>query len=166
MSVTVSKIKYDHDRSWSNRNLHVYIDDTKLHKIADKWFNDNELYSLQVKSKAWNKIVRYLNSVLEPKIAKHFGVAPAECKYSRKVGCSCGCSPGFRIKNAEHKHQRCDACIKVNISDSEIDGLNQLIESYKFQRLFAKDLEADKLEKVRHASLPPKIDFTKAFATA
>jgi hypothetical protein len=141
MSVKVKQLRLDQDRRYTNRDLVVYIDDTELHKIADAWFNRNNLYQLNVKSKAWNTIIKYLNSVLEPRIAQHFKVPKASCKYKRTAGCRCGCSPGFIVKNVPYELQRHNAWANVPVAPVEIQGLKVLIQSEKFQRKWNKDLQ-------------------------
>lgn len=148
MSVEITNNRIDFDRRFSNVDLRVYVNDTPLHKIADKWFSDNGLYSLPVKSKAWNRIIKYLNDRIAPELAKHFNVPIERCKWNRKCGCSCGCSPGFVIKMPPPEFQRRDVWVKVSVNESVIRGLKELIVSEKFVKIFNKDKEQAELEKV------------------
>lgn len=139
MSITVTQIRRDYDRRHNSPMLKVYVSDTPLHAMANHWFSDNNLYNLKVKSKAWSAITRYIARVIGTKIADHFGAKHENCKFNHKCGCSCGCSPGYNVHIANGEYFYKDAWVKVDVSDSEIEGLKELISSEKFNILFHKD---------------------------
>lgn len=141
MSITVRNLKYDYNRRVNSHELRVYIDDTPLHKIADKWFDENNIMSLRVRSRSWNAIVRHLNNILIPKISSHFEVVSELCTWSQKCGCSCGCSPGFKVKGVKFDFQRKDAWAKVEVKDHEVNFFQSLMNSDKIKKLLQKDIE-------------------------
>ena len=146
MTVKVKSIRHDYDRRYTNHDLIVYVENTPLHKMADQWFNQNKLFQMRVKSKAWSMIIRYLNGVLEPKLASHFNVPKQRCKYSHKAGCGCGCSPGFRLKQVRTELQRRDAWVEVQVEPAELKGLKELMNSKRFQMKWQQDLDMDEQE--------------------
>jgi len=139
MSVKVSQIRYDGNRRYNNHDLHVYVNDTPLHKIADAWFDDNDIWNLKVKSKAWNMITRSLNKTVGMKLANHFKVPVENCVWSRTTGCSCGCSPGYKIKGVRLELVRRDAWADVHVEPYEIEAFQQYISSDKVKKRLAKD---------------------------
>lgn len=141
MSVKVSQVKFDGNRRYTSQALHVYVDNTRLHKVADDWFDRNNVRAIQVKSKAWASIVRRLNKIVGAELAKHFGVSASDCRWDRRCGCSCGCSPGFRIRNV-YGMLRHNAWAKVTIDDSVVKEFDRYVNGPKIASLLKGDLEA------------------------
>lgn len=141
MSVTITNLKRDYDRRIKSPELRVYVGDTSLHKIADQWFADNDLMSMLVPSKAWRKLVRTLNNIIEPKLANHFKVPKEQVKYQRTCGCSCGCSPGYKVKQVPGDLQYKSAWAQVQVEPHEEKFLRDMIMSDKFQQLWQQDVQ-------------------------
>jgi hypothetical protein len=138
MSVELhDKPTMDRDRHYNATALKVYVSNTALHKLADRWLTENNILDMAVPSKAWSMIVRHLNKVIEKKLADYFEVPASDCKWSRKCGCSCGCSPGFNIKDTPYSY--CSVRAKVGITSDEIAEFQKLIVSSKLKRKLDED---------------------------
>lgn len=141
MTVTINMNRLDYDRR-SNKTI-VYVEDTKLHKIADAWFTKNNLYSLRVRSKAWKMICRYISSKCGFHLASHFKLEQSRVKFNHKAGCSCGCSPGFVIKPAPEGLSSHNVWADIKVTESDVQGLECLISSMKF-------IKASQADKIAH----------------
>jgi len=90
----------DNDHRRSADRFIVYRESSAA-QVADKFFDDHEIFSLKFKCKAWNKVCRTAEaadiSAIVPALCERFKLTPAdmEIRFSRTAGCKCGCSPGF-----------------------------------------------------------------------
>lgn len=147
--VIQTSIRRDHERRYGCTELRVYVNDTALHKVADHWFSRNNLYQMNIKSKAWNKIVRHLNTIIESKLAQHYKIPKEHVKYSRTCGCSCGCSPGYKLKQVPEELQYKDAWTNIQVQDYLVQSLKDLIASSKFQRIWDQDVQAENIKQAQ-----------------
>ena len=75
---------------------------SQLMDVINDWFNENELYAIRFKSKTWSRLFKQISKIEGVAIAKslteltHCNVLGIN--FSRKAGCSCGCSPGYLVK--------------------------------------------------------------------
>lgn len=143
--MNITQTQYDIERRHPHGCLKLFVHNNVLTDIADKWFNDNEIYKMQIKSSAWAVILKNLLGTIEQKIAKHFGIDPKFVKYSRKCGCSCGCSPGYNVRlPAGHDQTNHDAWANV---DTDIDGLDiaslEHVITHKVPKRLAKDRQKE-----------------------
>jgi len=66
--------------------------------MIDKWYNENEIHKLPIKSTAWHKVQRTVTNMIADAIGTYLYISPWDVKYSSTCGCACGCSPGFKVK--------------------------------------------------------------------
>ena len=99
------------NRSWRPVKTRVYVSGVEkskdeLEKIAKEEGADTIYTSLgdyPVLDKAWKKynreLVKMMKEVAEKANLTNESGQPLKLNYSRKAGCSCGCSPGFIAEN-------------------------------------------------------------------
>ena len=73
----------------------AYVDSNATDCI-DKFFEEKKIYSLDFKCKTWTKMGTAAHKINVAALKTIFGES-AEIRYSRKAGCSCGCSPGYIV---------------------------------------------------------------------
>ncbi len=106
--------------SSKDRRVYIGINTTTIDKLMEKWYDDNEIYSLQFKSRAWSKITRFRNKVLikliRDTLQPILGLDDTyRIVFSIYAGCTrCPCSPGFLLKR--------NTRYRSNISDVVIHG--------------------------------------------
>jgi len=113
-------------------------------KTIDEFFLQNEIFNLDFKSKTWSKMVRLSTKMDIREIMSIFpkGAAPVSITYSKKAGCSCGCSPGYIVKlpirsgladDVDHYEDFRNRALWVNIVHDKdlMDGLEAKIPQYK-----------------------------------
>ena len=132
---------------WSS--MEVYVESNRLYDRLDQWFQDNTISHLAIKSRAWRRVSRVAERIIARHIAQHFGADPKTVKWSRKCGCACGCSPGFRIYDAPTAYRHKTAWIEFVPSDAEIAKLEHAILHKSVARLLAADRVADAAERVK-----------------
>lgn len=116
MNAKIRKIQpYSQSRSQKAR-VFVYSNATK---IADDWFNENEVWSLKFKSKTWQKMGRLLHKINRPVIAEQLKCDVKDVKYSVYCGCSCPCSPGYNAFNVDYS--LCGKGVWMDIEASKED---------------------------------------------
>ena len=92
---------------YKDRKAVVYIKKTAIDTIINKWFSDNEIYSLDFKCKTWTWLTARRNALIASKIHSLLGLEESQkAKFSRTAGCHCGCSPGFLIKRGNKNERR------------------------------------------------------------
>ena len=92
-------------------------------RIVDRWFRDNKIGELELKSKAWSRAKRLANKYIYKAIKE---LVP--CKsilYSRTAGCGCGCSPAFIVTEPVlEEHKGVSAWVdNIVLTDEERDEL-------------------------------------------
>jgi hypothetical protein len=65
-------------------------------KLVDTWFSDQKVYALEFKSKTWSKMKAL---AAKANVAALRQIFDGKLSYSHKCGCSCGCSPGYNLRN-------------------------------------------------------------------
>lgn len=63
----------------------------------DEFYNDNAVYGIRFKSKVFAKMKRIVSALEIAAMREVFG-KDVKISYSDTAGCSCGCSPGFRVR--------------------------------------------------------------------
>lgn len=92
---TSYKQSYYPDRFINGFNVFVKCNASKL---IDEWFSENKIYSLDFKCKTWSKAKRAASKLtIGAMREKLFGDEYA-INYSLYAGCSCPCSPGYRVR--------------------------------------------------------------------
>ena len=126
-------------RPASPRKVRVYRD-SPASVLADEWFHRNQIYSLDFKCKAWGLITRAANKLDGAAISSAFKQPVETTRFDHKCGCSCGCSPGFRV-NFEQPidvDQRGEYWMKLEFSDAELQPLRDAID--KADKVLAEEL--------------------------
>jgi hypothetical protein len=135
---------FDRERRYGNNLFKLFMKNNSITELIDKWFHDNDLSSMKVKSKAWQRLSGKATKIIEAKIATHFNIPPANVKYSRKCGCKCGCSPGYNVKLPDgHELARHNGWGEVDTSEDDLAILKKLINT-KIPKLFAEDKAREK----------------------
>lgn len=98
----------------------VYADSNAT-KIVDEFFHDNKIYALPFKCRTWSKVSGEGTKLTIAALREIFGPY-VDIKWSRTAGCSCGCSPGYRIKNLErgHKYRNHDVWVDVEVDTTKL----------------------------------------------
>lgn len=103
-------------------------------KIADKFFYDNNIFQLDFKCKTWGKICRLVDKLNVEALKIIF---PGQCtiKFSHKTGCSCGCSPGYKVRKApsnnftyNNKDVWVDVCVDTSKLEQMLPKFKQMLE--------------------------------------
>lgn len=143
--MNITESHYDTEKYHPNGCMKLFVDNNAISKICDDWFEANNIRDMQVKSSAWDFICKTAFGMIEQKIAKHFSIDPKFVRYSRKCGCSCGCSPGYNVRlPAGHDQANHNAWANV---DSDIDGLDttslEHVITHKVPKRLAKDKQKE-----------------------
>lgn len=126
--VEITEINLPRSRSdWRRAPLSfVLYTDGSARAFADQeYFTKHEIYNLKFKCRSWGRVGGFAARIEAKKAAaaieQKFGVK-VELQYSRKAGCSCGCSPGFKGKMVEgfsKEISRADIFVDVPITKEE-----------------------------------------------
>jgi len=101
---------------------------SNLSDTIDKFFTENKIYSLPFKCRTWTKLKNFVSKVEEAALKNGFSLeSSAVVKYSHKTGCSCGCSPGFRVRKTANFHNH-DVFVKL---DYDISSLEAALPAFK-----------------------------------
>lgn len=123
------------------RGFNVFVESNAT-KIADDWFTENEIYNLDFKCKAWNKLKNAVNKLNIAAIRTVVGFN-CDVTYSVYAGCSmCPCSPGFRVRKCtdDTAQQFFNHDVWMNI---EVDA-SKIIESLpKYTEMLKKEIELE-----------------------
>ena len=98
-------------RKWNKTSVDakVYINTNKVDNLVDDWYQRNELYRATFKSKAWSIITRARNRVIVKAIKEQIPLCDsANVRFNHKCGCSCGCSPGFDVRDSNLEEEHCN----------------------------------------------------------
>ena len=124
-----------------HKTLKVHIENNDLTELLDKWFADNNIGDLKVRSKAWNKICGAYQRLVGQKICQHLVLPPKMAKWSRKCGCSCNCSPGWNVKLPEgHEYRNHTTWATIEVLPEDVTYIRQVIN--KAEPLLQRDREA------------------------
>lgn len=144
-------MKITHSEYQNRNHTTVFIDssDVQIMNIMQEFYMEHELHSMRVRSKAWNSIVRNGTKIIREKLAQLLEVSPHDIYYSSKAGCSCGCSPGYIVKNTYSMPiQRQKIWVKISdgITLQEVEKFKQFINSDKIKKLLENDLKGHYIE--------------------
>ena len=104
VNITSSRKRPYSDR-FIDKGFNVYIE-SNITKFIDDWFRVNEVYNLEFKSKAWQKLKTAAIKIEIKAMREIFG-NDCNISYSVNTGCSmCPCSPGFRVRKCVGFHNR------------------------------------------------------------
>lgn len=138
MKATITSTR---NRTYPNRYIpngfNVYVK-SNVSNLIDDWFHENEVWSLDFKCKAWNKLKNAANKL---NIAAIRSVVGFNCDitYSVYAGCSsCPCSPGFRIRKCigGSAHINRDVYMDIEVDTSEIEAMLP-----KYTEMLKKEIE-------------------------
>lgn len=85
----------------------VYVDCSITDLVDKEFYSKHKLWELNFKCETWSSVKRMASKYTAEALKTLF---PTDTiKYSAKAGCSCGCSPGYRITHsgssfASHDH--------------------------------------------------------------
>lgn len=107
--------------------------------IASKFYDDNKIYSLPFKSNAWKAVMRASTALTAPAIEYGGGFLDRgrKPKFSNTAGCSCGCSPGYIVRNL-YGHVLSGYNVWMDI---EVDCSSLIAKIPKFQKKLDAEIE-------------------------
>ena len=114
----------------------IYVE-SSITKAADEFAGKHGIYTLRFKSAVWTKICRMANKLNAQALNDLFPEA-LTIKFSHKAGCSCGCSPGFRLKCKDDLHQGKDFWVDLEATEDEVAAfkaqLSPLVEKLEEEK--------------------------------
>ena len=130
----------------------VYIESNELYDLQNKWFENNQIFKLKIKSKSLRKISFQVNKIIKRILSNELNIDIKKIIYSDKAGCCCGCSPGFIIKNPPIKYERLWIIFNINnfITKQDLIYINQLINSKKISKILFEDFKQDYANKLKN----------------
>jgi hypothetical protein len=112
--------------SYITDGFNVYLGSCPATALIDKWFNENEVYSLMFKCKTWTKLKNLATKLTIAAMRTNIvATGPGDgekCQitYSRNAGCSCGCSPGYRIRKINRNDPQTVQYGSENLSNHDL----------------------------------------------
>ena len=90
-------------------------------KVVDDFFHDNKIYALDFKCRTWTKVGNEGTKLTIDALRDIFG-PDVNIKWSRTAGCSCGCSPGYKVKNLKmgSEYRNHDVWVDVEVDTTEL----------------------------------------------
>ena len=150
MKATVNTIRV----SQKQRKTVIYIGNSPLNEVADKFATENVIYFARFKSKVWSKIKRMVNTAHTPLIKacvpdvlkEKFvdDVGEFTISYSDKAGCSCGCSPGYVLRRNSNVFYY--IFVTVEATEKEVSEFTQKVNALLPE--WEKEVESHKLTTV------------------
>lgn len=102
---------------------------SNLSEAIDKFFTENKIYNLPFKCRTWTKLKNFVSKIEEVTLKNSFSLEEsAIVKYSHKAGCSCGCSPGFRVRKTDKDFRNHDVFVKLDYDTSSLEAALPLFE--------------------------------------
>ena len=94
--------KLTHNKRSDQRGVYsrFFVGECALTKLADEWFLDKEIHTLNFKCKTWKKVKRKISDIHRPFLMDELDAD--KIRYSRKAGCQCGCSPGYVVESSNY----------------------------------------------------------------
>jgi hypothetical protein len=109
--------------SYGNRTI-VYVEDPLARVLDKEIFDAHGIMNLNFECKSWNQICKAASKLTACALADLFQ-SNYNITYSRKAGCSCGCSPGFIVKrHGDYKQpflKFTDMWVDVEFTEQEIN---------------------------------------------
>ena len=140
MKATITQTSHRFHERYINRGFNVFTN-SNASDLADSWFSEKEIYSLDFKCKAWSKLKRAVTRLEIKTMRKLFG---DDCKilYSLYTGCSmCPCSPGYRVRKCEGEHNRDhfnhDVWVNIEVDTSPLEALLPVCEKMLKEEIIA-----------------------------
>lgn len=128
-----------------HRSLKVHVENNVLTDMLDKWFHDNSIGDLKVRSKAWAKLSGAYQRLVGQKICQHLVLPLKLAKWSRKCGCSCGYSPGWNVRVPPgHQYTNHTTWVTIDVLPEDMAFLRRIID--RIDPLLQKDREAHAIE--------------------
>lgn len=123
--ITQSRFRHYKDR-YIHAGFNVFVKSNAT-AVVDNWFNDNAIWNLDFKCKAWNKLKNAANKLNIAAIRDVVGVN-CDVTYSVYTGCSmCPCSPGFRVRkcvdDTTKAYINCDVWMDIEVDVSTITAM-------------------------------------------
>lgn len=150
MKATVNTIRV----SQNQRKTGIYINNSPLNEVADKFATENGIYFARFKSKVWSKIKRMVNTAHTPLIKSCIPDALKEkfvddvgeftISYSDNAGCSCGCSPGYVLRR--NSNVCYNIWVTVEATEKEVSEFTQKVNALLPE--WEKEVESHKLTTV------------------
>ena len=135
-TITSTRNRAHTDRYIPN-GFNVFVN-SNVTSIIDDWFHENEVWDLDFKCKAWNKLKNAANKLNIAAMRSVFGFN-CDITYSVYAGCSsCPCSPGFRVRKCVGGNHRvnCDVWMDIEVDASEIVAMLP-----KYTEMLKKEIE-------------------------
>lgn len=148
IKITSNRQREARGMGWWNKSR-AYVDSNATKFIDDEFFSKHKIYNLDFKCKAWAAIGREAHKLNIAEMKTILG-DKVEIVYSHKAGCSCGCSPGYKITNvnnslaAEYKGKDLWFDIEVDIT-----ALKAMLP--KFEAKLAKEIAEHAAKKLVNA---------------
>lgn len=134
---------------WSYKNnrtkVTVYTyENPSIIKMLDEWF-ENNIRGLKYKSSVWSRLGSKVTNMIGKEIAQLLKLSDDySVTWSRTAGCSCGCSPGWIVKqNGKNVHSIKLDGQYVNVISVNIDTTGYESEVAKLIEVAASLLPAE-----------------------
>lgn len=139
LSAIVTDKRFRVKKRYISAGCNCYVESNAT-KIADKFFYDNEIFRLDFKCKTWDKIKRIVDKLNIEALKIIF---PEQCtiRFSHKTGCSCGCSPGYRVRNVASNnfaYNNSDVWVTVDVNTSKLESMLP-----KFKQMLEEEISAN-----------------------
>jgi hypothetical protein len=109
--------------NYGNRTV-VYVNDPLATMLDKEIFDAHGVRDLNFECKSWNQICRAASKLTAKALAALFE-SNYKITYSRKAGCTCGCSPGFIVKrHSDYKQpflKFTDMWVDVEYTEQELN---------------------------------------------
>ena len=126
MKATIKQSQANNDsRAGFGRNI-IYIE-SPFDNAVDKFATENGVWNLDFKSKVWSSVCKQATKT-NLKALKELFPDATSIKFSRKAGCSCGCSPGYIMRlepNVRGRHFWVD----VTANSEEVEEFKQIVDN-------------------------------------
>lgn len=114
----------------------VYVDCTITTLIDKEFFVKHKIYNLEFKCNTWNAVKKFATNYTTRALQSLF---PNDTiKFSAKAGCSCGCSPGYRVTHSNPILTGRDIWVDVNYDDSILNEVR--VELARFENKLEKEI--------------------------
>jgi hypothetical protein len=127
MKATITKTREisSGQRRKPGRNL-VYIK-SPFDDVADNFACKYDIFNLEFKCKTWSKVCRLATKAAIKALKEVFPYA-SDIKFSAKAGCTCGCSPGYVIKENSNVIGK-NYWVTIEATDEEISSFKDQVHS-------------------------------------
>ena len=136
--------------------VRVYTNDgpEELHSLVSEFEDRCAIYAWNFKLKSHAAVARAYskirNRIIHAFYAAEYDENPEDIKaaWSHKCGCSCGCSPGFKVRrkpgHGRLKHNNCNLYLQLDGADpKDVAKLKSVIE--KAKKTFIEEIQEDSI---------------------